>query len=109
MQFLILRLLFEHPSYGYELGDKLESITCGCEKHKSGAIYTILRRMEEKGVVSSKWERKEDGPDRRIYTVTQEGKEVLKEGLKMYVERRKLFANLVNFYQENFEGGEKYA
>jgi PadR family transcriptional regulator PadR len=108
IQFLILRLLYEKPTYGYELREKLETITCGCQRHEAGVIYTTLRRMEEKGIVSSRWERKEEGPDRRVYTVTKEGKEVLKEGLRMYVERRRLFADLVNFYQKNFEGGEKY-
>jgi PadR family transcriptional regulator PadR len=36
-----------------------------------------LRQLEEDGLVSSNWETKGTGPAKRMYTITEEGKEVL--------------------------------
>jgi DNA-binding PadR family transcriptional regulator len=40
-------------------------------------IYRHLRQLEEDGLVSSNWETKGTGPAKRMYTITEEGKEVL--------------------------------
>ena len=110
IQFLILRILFETPTYGYQLLDEIDERSCGCHKLEPGSIYTVLRRMEEKGLLSSTWERVNSGPDRRIYTVTERGAEVLKMGLSAIVRRKQLFDDLITFYRQQFEktepGGE---
>jgi PadR family transcriptional regulator PadR len=111
IQFLILRILFETPTYGYQLLNEIDERSCGCHKLEPGSIYTVLRRMEEKGLLSSTWERVDSSPDRRIYTVTERGAEVLKMGLSALVRRRRLFDDLIAFYEKRFEkteqGGEQ--
>ena len=62
----------------------------------------MLRRMEEKEFVTSKWEKKETGADRRVYTLTEAGVKVLKEGLEMVKKRRQLMDSLVQFYDAHF-------
>ena len=49
----------------------------------SGTVYPALRRLEEAGLIRSQWERQaiadaEQRPPRRYYTLTKEGKTVLK-------------------------------
>jgi DNA-binding PadR family transcriptional regulator len=110
IQFLILRFLYEKPTHGYQLLEEIEERTCGCHRLEPGSMYTILRRMEEKGLLESKWERVEGGPERRVYNLTRKGVEALRVGLKSLVRRKLLFDDLVKFYHENFEkteGGEK--
>jgi DNA-binding PadR family transcriptional regulator len=41
--------------------------------------------------------------DRRVYTITKEGKEFLREGLETIKRRRQLMDDLVRFHGENFE------
>ncbi len=67
-----------------------------------GALYTILRRLEEHGLVTSEWEKKDAGADRRVYTLTEDGIEVLKEGLATVKERSRLMDNLSQFYDRHF-------
>lgn len=88
--------------------EELEKITLEKYIPEPGAIYTMLRRMEERGLVVSNWEKKEPGPDRRVYTLTGAGVEVLQEGLEMVKKRRQLMDSLVKFYDTHFtkEGGE---
>lgn len=90
--------------------EELEKITSEKYIPEPGAIYTMLRRMEERGLVVSNWEKKESGPDRRVYTLTEAGVKVLQEGLEMVKKRRQLMDSLVKFYDTHFtkkeDGGE---
>jgi DNA-binding PadR family transcriptional regulator len=86
---------------------ELERITSERYIPEPGAVYTMLRRMEEKGFVTSEWEKKETGVDRRVYTLTDAGVKVLKEGLEMVKRRRQLMNSLVQFYDAHFIEKEK--
>lgn len=110
IQFLLLRILYEKPMHGYQLLEEIEQRSCGLHKLEPGSIYTLLRRMEEKGLLESEWERVEGGPDKRVYTVTKQGAEALRIGLKSIIKRQALFDDLAKFYRKHFakeEGGEE--
>jgi len=106
IQFLLLRILYETPMHGYQLLEELGRRSFGCHRLEPGSIYTILRRMEAKGLLTSKWERVETGPDKRIYKVTEAGSKVLEEGLKTYVRRRALMEDMTAFYNKYFGKGK---
>ena len=109
IQFLILRILYEHPMHGYQLMEELEKRDFVMEDRlKPGAIYTILRRMEARGLVLSEWERTESGPDRRIYKVSDIGRESLKHGLEIMIWRKALMDDLSSFYDQHFERSENH-
>src|SRR5581483_614028 len=51
---------------------------------KSGTVYPILRRLEDAGLLSGKWEpvadaRDEQRPPRRYYQITGAGRQALRE------------------------------
>src|SRR4030066_426835 len=102
IQLLILRILHEKPSHGYQIMEELERITSEKYIPEPGASYTILRRMEERSLVTSEWKKKDAGADRRVYTITETGVKVLKEGLEMVKRRRQLMDSLVQFYYAHF-------
>jgi PadR family transcriptional regulator, regulatory protein PadR len=68
--------LREWNSYGYELMQRLTQF--GFEAMNPGTLYRTLRRMEENGVVKSKWETSEGGPARRRYFITEAGEMYLR-------------------------------
>ena len=74
-----------------------------CHKLMSGSMYTLLRRMEEKGLIESACEKVEGGPDRRVYKVTKFGAEVLQRGLETIIRRKTLTDDLIAFYEEHFK------
>lgn len=54
-----------------------------------GTVYPALRRLEEAGYLSSKWEKpsiaqSEPRPQRKYYELTRAGKEILAEAMKRY-------------------------
>jgi PadR family transcriptional regulator PadR len=107
IQFLLLRLLYEKPMHGYQLIDELESRGYTRPgRFETGSIYTILKRMEMRGLLTSRETRSETGRARRVYEVTQMGVDALKSGLEAVNRRKKLMNELASFYEEKFEGGK---
>ena len=77
MQPSILLGLLLKASYGYELIQNIQEFGFVVGQAPPGMIYRHLRQLEENGLVSSNWETKGTGPAKRMYTITEEGKEVL--------------------------------
>ena len=107
IQFLVLRLLYEQPKHGYQLIEELESrgyVVPG--RFKTGSIYTILKRMEHRGPLTSEEGRSESGRPRKTYEVTQMGVEALKRGLQGIIRRKQVMDDLASFYREQFPDEE---
>jgi len=112
IQFLILRLLYEKPAHGYSLMESVDRISSGFHRPESGSMYTLLRRMDQRGLLESDWELDPvSGPGRRVYKITPLGAEVLRVGLEAIARRKSLMDDLTQFYRRNFlkavNGGEK--
>lgn len=73
---VVLLMLREWNSYGYELLEKLTKFGLGAMN--PGTFYRTLRQMEKDGVVSSSWDTSEGGPARRVYSITEAGEAYLK-------------------------------
>lgn len=73
----ILLVLYSRPSYGYELIQNIQNFGFLDGPAPPGMIYRHLRQFEEDGLVTSQWQTTGSGPAKRIYCITDEGKEVL--------------------------------
>ena len=78
---ILLGLLNYFPMSGYDLKRMIDESTAHFWHAHHSQIYTSLREMEKDGWVSSQFIKNESLPDRRVYTLTEEGKKVLKEWL----------------------------
>jgi len=72
---IVLSMLREWNSYGYELMEKIA--TFGLAAMNPGTFYRTLRQMEKNGMVHSRWDTSEAGPARRIYSITEAGEAYL--------------------------------
>ena len=72
VKLVILRLLAEQPSYGYQLIKTMEQRLAGGYTPSPGVIYPTLTMLEEEGLASSLTEN-----NKKIYSLTQEGTEFL--------------------------------
>lgn len=73
----ILLGLISKASYGYELINDIQKFGFIDGPAPPGMIYRHLRQLENDGLVLSQWETEGTGPAKRIYNITEEGKEVL--------------------------------
>ncbi len=70
----LLLLLRNGASYGYELRRELGARTM---KLDPAVMYRSLRDMEQNGLIRSHWMRSETGPRRRVYDITDAGRDEL--------------------------------
>ena len=72
----LLAFLNEEKMHGYGLLEKISML--GLDSINPSVVYRILREYEEIGLVQSEWdEEKTQGPPRRVYKITEEGKNAL--------------------------------
>ncbi len=88
------------PSYGYELISTIQTYGFIDGEAPPGMIYRHLRQMEEDNFVSSEWDTKQPGAAKRIYTITQEGKEVLYLWIQFMEAKTKKLNNFVQMYKD---------
>jgi PadR family transcriptional regulator PadR len=78
----------------------------------AGSLYRLLRRFEEGGLVSSRWESGESGPARRVYEITDEGLEYLHTWAATVRRDRarldRFLADYTSFVNTHTGGGEKH-
>lgn len=91
LHLLILKLLEEKPLSGSEVREALK--TRLDLDVPASAVYTMLSVLEEKGLVVSRWETGEGGKARKLYSITEEGLEYLREG----IEELKRFRRVLEF------------
>jgi PadR family transcriptional regulator PadR len=74
---VLLYLINEVPTYGYNIIKELEKRTTGYFKFKGGTIYPALRRLETRGLIKSKWQRTTERQARKYYQITEKGRQFL--------------------------------
>ena len=78
IKFLLLGLLAGKARHGYELKALFEDLFGGTWPLNPGQVYMTLQKLEDEGLVSSEVVAQELLPDRRVYSITQEGRDELK-------------------------------
>ena len=74
MKYVILDLLKDKPSHGYELTMALENRFQGFYSPSAGTVYPVLQLLEDMGyVTSASYEGK------KVYTITDSGKKFLED------------------------------
>ena len=77
---LVLQLLSKEEKYGYQLIRELITKSDGVFTMKEGTLYPILYRLEDDGLILSRWS-VPIGKDvsRKYYVITEEGRVTLEE------------------------------
>ena len=78
IKYLLLGLLAGCPRHGYELKALFEDLFGGTWPLNAGQVYMTLQRLEDEGLVTSEVVAQELLPDRRVYSLTEDGRFELK-------------------------------
>src|SRR5258708_16904422 len=76
---LILSLLAKGESYGYAISQEVKQLSGGRMQWTDGMLYPVLHRLEDKGLIKSRWGRSETGRKRKYYSLKQDGKKALQK------------------------------
>jgi poly-beta-hydroxybutyrate-responsive repressor len=104
MQPSILLALYLDPAYGYQLIQNIQNFGFVEGQAPPGMIYRHLRQLEEDGLVLSEWKTEEAGPARRIYQLTEEGREMLSIWVGYMEKQAETLGTFVKQYREASSG-----
>jgi DNA-binding PadR family transcriptional regulator len=86
LSFWILLLLYERPSYPYEMSAEVAKISQGTISVDDNSIYRALNRFESVRIVKSELQQSSTGPQRRYYSLTDTGKMLLREFIQRNIQ-----------------------
>ena len=76
---IILSVLRNGDSYGYEIVQSVKELTHGEIKWKEASIYPVLKKLESSGMIKSYWKVLENERPRKYYTILADGKKQLEQ------------------------------
>ena len=76
---IVLNILSQHDSYGYEITKTVKEMSGGRYELNEATLYTVFRRLEKSGDISSYWGDESQGGRRKYYKITEQGKETLND------------------------------
>ena len=76
---IILYLLLEQPSYGYEISKQIKSLSDEKYVIKETTLYSAFTRMEKNGYVESFTSDENGGKRRTYYRITDAGRDYYNE------------------------------
>lgn len=85
LEILVLKLLETEEKYGYQLIQQMREQSGEMFTLKEGTLYPILYRLEDEGLVLSRWsEPKGKEVARKYYGITVQGKTALTELIELW-------------------------
>lgn len=99
LEMLVLSLICDQPTYGYELLNRLKVHSGGSFVLKEGTLYPILYRLEDDGLICANWLQGQGRTaPKKIYEATEMGRE---ENIR----RQRFWKDFTQTVQTFLEGG----
>ncbi|MCF7942506.1 MAG: helix-turn-helix transcriptional regulator [Spirochaetia bacterium] len=99
MEVCLLQLLTRASTHGYDLAEQLADFGFDPGELNISTLYRTMRKMEEDMSVTSRWEKSEHGPRRRVYEITERGREELALWIEMLKQRKTRIEQLIDAYE----------
>ena len=75
---MILTIIKNEETYGYEIIQSIRDASNGNIEWQEGSLYPILKKLEKKELVRSRWSQTRSGKKRKYYSITMKGTNELK-------------------------------
>jgi DNA-binding PadR family transcriptional regulator len=78
-EYMILGALMPWPGHGYDILKFIKAAMGETWHVGTSQLYTLLKKMEDKGLVTSQWETQDVRPSKRIFSPTTRGRDIFLE------------------------------
>jgi transcriptional regulator len=85
-ELLVLSLLEDQPRHGYDISKLIQIRSGGILRFHVTSLYPLLYRLEDRGWIAGRWVEKAEQRRRRYYSLTPEGRKVLRSQRKSWKE-----------------------
>jgi PadR family transcriptional regulator, regulatory protein PadR len=73
LDMIVLAALSAGPAHGYAVIEEIKRRSAGAFDLPEGTVYPVLHRLEQAGLLASRWVTAESGRRRRVYAMTRRG------------------------------------
>ena len=95
---IILNIIFNKPSYGYEISRTIKERTSDKYVIKETTLYSAFTRLEKNGYIDSFYGNETNGKRRTYYQITESGKTYYREKCKEW----ELIKEVVELFKEEY-------
>lgn len=82
---LVLSILRDGESYGYEIIQRVKSLSNNQLNWTDGMLYPVLHRLENDGLIKSEWRTSTNGRRRKYYSLQAPGHRQLQEEQRQWL------------------------
>ena len=79
LDMIVLAALATGPAHGYAVIEEIKHRSGEAFDLPEGTVYPVLHRLENAGLLASRWTTAESGRQRRVYSLTKRGNRMLAE------------------------------
>src|SRR5215510_4117801 len=95
LDLVVLAALAAGPAHGYAVIEEIRRKSGRAFDLPEGTIYPALHRLEQAGLLSSRWVTAESGRRRRVYALTRRGERALAERRAVWQQFSQAIGNLL--------------
>lgn len=92
---IILGILYEKDSYGYEIIKTIKEKSNGTYELKEPTLYSSVKRLEKHSLVESYWGDESQGGRRKYYKITKEGIKAYKHNYEAWNNAKEIIDKLI--------------
>jgi PadR family transcriptional regulator PadR len=85
-ELLVLSLLEDQARHGYDISKLIQIRSGGALRFHVTSLYPLLHRLENDGLIVGRWVEKPEQRRRRYYTLTPQGRKVLRSKQRSWVD-----------------------
>ncbi|HHU22615.1 MAG TPA: helix-turn-helix transcriptional regulator [Clostridiales bacterium] len=94
---MILFLLLNEPTYGYEISKNIKHLSDGEYTLKETTLYSAFGRLERNGYIESFPGQVTSGKRRTYYRITESGRDYYRDKCREWVQTKKLIEKFVDY------------
>jgi len=92
---IVLGVLREHDSYGFEIYKHIRDATGGGYEIKEATLYASYRRLVRDGLAEAYWGDESQGGRRKYYRITDAGRAAFRQNVASWVATRTIIDSLL--------------
>ncbi|AYE38074.1 PadR family transcriptional regulator [Companilactobacillus zhachilii] len=100
---IVLNILSQGDSYGYEIAKMVKVLSRDAYELNEATLYTVFRRLEKNGDITSYWGDESQGGRRKYYQITDQGKQTLTDNIKAWNFAKEVIDDLILGRIEDYE------
>jgi len=92
---IVLNILNQGDSYGYEIAKMVKELSNNEYELNEATLYTVFRRLEKNGDITSYWGDESQGGRRKYYQITSQGIQTLVDNIESWKFAKKIIDDLI--------------